>query len=57
MEEEYDLTKVEHPELIDFMNDLIEIGKKVKEDVELDASVGGMKKDFDTYYGGRNNLD
>lgn len=57
MEEECDLTKVEHPELIDFMNDLIEIGKKVKEDVELDASVDGMKKDFDTYYGGRDNLD
>lgn len=57
MEEEYDLTKVEHPELIDFMNGLIEIGKKVKEDGELDASVDGMKKDFDTYYGGRNNLD
>ena len=57
MEEEYDLKKVEHPELIDFMNDLIELDKKIKEDGEIDASVDGMKKDFDTYYGGRNNLD
>ena len=57
MEEEHDLTKVEHPELIDFMNDLIELDKKIKRDGVLDASVDGMKKDFDTYYGGRNNLD
>ena len=57
MEEEYDLTKVEHPELIDFMNDLIELDKKIKQDGVLDASVDGMKKDFDTYFGGRNNLD
>lgn len=57
MEEEYDLTKVKHPELIDFMNDLIELDKKIKRDGVLDASVDGMKKDFDTYFGGRNNLD
>ena len=57
MEEEYDLTKVEHPELIDFMNDLIELDKKIKRDGVLDVSVDGMKKDFDTYFGGRNNLD
>lgn len=57
MEEEYDLTKVEHPELIDFMNDLIELDKKIKRDGVFDASVDGMKKDFDTYFGGRNNLD
>lgn len=50
-------SKVRNPEFVSFMNDLIEIGKKVKEDGEIDASVDGMKKDFDTYYGGRNNLD
>lgn len=50
-------SKVRNPEFVSFMNGLIEIGKKVKEDDELDASVDGMKKDFDTYFGGRNNLD
>lgn len=50
-------SKFRNPEFVSFMNDLIEIGKKVKEDGEIDASVDGMKKDFDTYYGGRNNLD
>lgn len=55
--DKYDLSKVKNPELVSFMNDLSEIGMRMKENGELDASVDGMKKDFDTYYGGRNNLD
>lgn len=50
-------SKVRNPEFVSFMNGLIEIGKKVKEDGEINASVDGMKKDIDTYFGGRNNLD
>lgn len=50
-------SKVRNPEFVSFMNDLNVIGRKIKEDDELDASVDGMKKDIDTYFGGRNNLD
>ena len=50
-------SKVKNPEFVNFMNDLIELDKKIKRDGVLDASVDGMKKDFDTYFGGRNNLD
>lgn len=49
MEEEYDLTKVEHPELIDFMNDLLKVNELIKVD-ETD-------KEIETHYAGTNPLD
>lgn len=49
MEEEYDLTKVEHPELIDFMNDLLKVNERIKVD-ETDT-------DIVTHHGGTNPLD
>lgn len=46
MEEEYDLTKVEHPELIDFMNDLLKVNEQIKVD-ETDNEI-------ETHYAGYN---
>ena len=49
MEEEHDLTKVEHPELIDFMNELLKVNERIKVD-ETD-------KEIETHYAGTNPLD
>lgn len=49
MEEEYDLTKVEHPELIDFMKDLLKVNERIK----MEESV----KDIASHYGGTNPND
>lgn len=49
MEEDYDLTKVKHPELIDFMNDLLKVNERIK--------VNETDKEIETHYAGTNPLD